>query len=971
MDKDAEAADSQAKQAFVTDHEKVLPKHYRLIEMLGRGGMANVFLAEDERLSRRVAIKFLNSEFRTDPERMRRFQQEARAASALNHPNILIIHDIGESDGVQYLVSEFVQGETLGSRIARGRVPLAEAVGIAIQIASALAASHRAGIVHRDLKPDNVMLRPDGSIKVLDFGLAKDTGNLSRSTDLDAETLTNVSTSPGLVLGTPRYMSPEQARGKRLDPRTDIFSLGVIIYEMVTGHPPFSGDNTADVIAAILTKEPRSLEEHLQAPPPTLSRIVEKALRKDSEERYGTMDHLLSDLKDLQRELVVEPYPEREAEQTRVIATPRNTLYTVARRFMHWEPMLLVLPLGLLGGIAWWYFGGDRQAEPVMTAASMRSVAITGWSSRAGELVAAASFSPDARMVAFASTQSGATEIWVKPTAGGEAIQVTKNGFDNQYPVWSSNGQDIAFFSNRNGKHGIWRVPFTGGQQTQIGGGVGAAARPVYWSKSGKIYFQEPTELFALDERSGERTRVTGFESKGIMPRTIEISADESAVAYTIKEGDLWRVKIERLGDPTQKEVGSSKAQIDHIAWHPNGKNVFYSTSTDGAYQIFQAGEGLPAPVQLSNGDSDFYVQDIAADGSKILYGSVSETSDLWMIDTETSTESVIANDVAAEYWADISPDGKNIAYQSVSRVDRPYTGSINMKGLSGSERPMVVSPDGFFPSWSNDGQWIAYFRRTEGGIEIWRVRPTGGDALRLSGGTVNAPPYTATPYLKVGINHISWSPDSGSVAYSAQADGVSNMWLSSSDGSRHVPLTDNKSAADIYCCSAWTQDGKHLVFTSERQGGFRLWLYQLADSQQRSILEAKYQFRFLGLDESGSNALIAERADPTDRTATPEATHIYALSIQTGAKLKVNTLSNAFFHNIHLSRDRRSIAFVARRDNTTALWTVPVNQGTPKRLVAENDPKILISSLAWSPDGRSIVFGKQTRTNLLSMLTK
>src|SRR5688572_22902736 len=223
-----ETTDSQPTQ-ISNDYKRVLPGHYRLIDLLGRGGMAEVFLAEDTRLSRRVAIKFLNSEFREDPDRMRRFHQEARAASALNHPNILIIHDIGENEGIQYLVSEFIQGEPLSSRISRGKVPLPEAVDIAIQIASALAASHDAGIVHRDIKPDNVMLRPDGSVKVLDFGLAKDTGNFTHAVDFDANTLDNVSTSPGLIMGTPQYMSPEQARGSQLDARTDVFSLGIII----------------------------------------------------------------------------------------------------------------------------------------------------------------------------------------------------------------------------------------------------------------------------------------------------------------------------------------------------------------------------------------------------------------------------------------------------------------------------------------------------------------------------------------------------------------------------------------------------------------------------------------------------------------------------------------------------------------------------------------------------------------------
>src|SRR5688572_7897419 len=256
--------EGETTQVFANDYQNALPGHYRVIELLGRGGMAEVFLAADQRLGRNVAIKFLNSEFRKDAERMRRFNQEARAASALNHPNILTIHDIGEKDGVQYIVSEYVEGETLGSRISRGKISLSEAVEIPIQIASALAASHKAGIVHRDMKPDNVMVRRDRSEKGLDSGLAQETGNdYSNMPDFDARTLDRISTAPGLILGTPQYMSPEQARGSHLDARTDIFSIGIILFEMVTGHSPFKGNSIADTIAAIVSKEPRRIEEYL------------------------------------------------------------------------------------------------------------------------------------------------------------------------------------------------------------------------------------------------------------------------------------------------------------------------------------------------------------------------------------------------------------------------------------------------------------------------------------------------------------------------------------------------------------------------------------------------------------------------------------------------------------------------------------------------------------------------------------
>ncbi len=975
-----ETAGSPNGEIHIDDYEKALPGHYKLIRMIGRGGMADVFLAQDERLGRSVAIKFLNSEFRRDPDRMRRFNQEARAASALNHPTILTIHDIGENGGVQFIVSEFVEGETLSARIAKGKLPLVEAVRVSMQIASALVASHNAGIVHRDIKPDNIMIRRDGSVKVLDFGLAKESGAvLYDSGGQEARTLEGGSTSPGLILGTPQYMSPEQARGKPLDARTDIFSFGVILFEMVTGKQPFPGNSMVDIIAAVIGKEPRSLEEFIDEPPQLLVRIVGKSLRKNKEERYRTMDHMLSDLRDLQREIAEIPQYGRETKDAEMRPTRNNTVRSIlgSSPVKRNAVLLVLIAVPVVALIAWWISSGQTSQNAPVPQGSMRMVPITNWSSGTGELVTAASFSPEAKMVAFAATKTGSTEIWAKPVAGGDPIQVTKNGFYNQYPIWSPNGQDIAFLSSRGGNVGIWRASFTGGEQVQVIGGVGGTARPILWSKTGKIYFQDGSEVFAADERSGEKTRVTNFESKGISPRTIEISNDETKLAYSTKENGVWKVKIADLASSeTSNEVASSNEQIEHIAWDPDGNSVIYSSSADGAYQVFRSAIGFPNPVQLSNGNLDFFVQDVSGDGSKILYGSVNETSDIWKIDVDNNSQSAIANDVAAEFWPDVSPDGKSIAYQSVNQADRPFRGSIVVRPDE-SSAPMVVSQEGFSPVWSPDGKWAAYFRRSDAGIAIWRVRAAGGDAQKLADGAINPPSYTATPYLKMGTANLNWSPDSSSVLYSAKTDGVSNIWQVAADGSKNSVVSANKDSAESFGNPIWTPNGGSIVFASEKSLGgdsrkhlYRLWIVDPKSLDQRVIFETNEQFRFLGFGSGGNDAIIAQRPDPADRTAVPATTRIIARSIESGTERPIRMLESAYFNNIHLSRDGRAIAYVTRKNDGSSLWTAPIVGGAAKQLMTENDPKVLISSLAWSPDGRSIVFGKQTRTNLLSMLS-
>lgn len=276
--------------------------HYRILEELGAGGMGRVYLAEDTRLGRKVAIKFLPAECTRDEARLRRFEREARAASALNHPNILTIHETGEWEGERFIVSEFVEGETLRARLARGRPTVLEAIALSIQVAEALAAAHRAGIVHRDIKPENIMIRTDGYAKVLDFGLAKLTGG-EPAVSPDAPTLERFETEPGTAMGTVSYMSPEQARGIGVDARTDLFSLGVVLYEMLSGRLPFRGRTSTEVILAILQEEPAPVVSVAPAVPAELGRIVGTALAKDPDSRYGTAGELAADLRRLEERL--------------------------------------------------------------------------------------------------------------------------------------------------------------------------------------------------------------------------------------------------------------------------------------------------------------------------------------------------------------------------------------------------------------------------------------------------------------------------------------------------------------------------------------------------------------------------------------------------------------------------------------------------------------------------------------------
>src|SRR5437870_2518758 len=284
--------------------------HHTIISQLGAGGMGEVYLAQDTKLDRKVALKILPADVASHRDRMERFVREARSAARLNHPNIAHIYEIEEVNGVHFIAMEFIDGVTLRLRLKATGMRLSEALDVTTQIASALVAAHRAGIIHRDLKPENVMLTAEGHVKVLDFGLAK----LTEHPAANSAVSTLINTEPGMIIGTAQYMSPEQARGLEMDARTDIWSLGVVLYEMIAGHIPLEGATKSDMIASILDREPRPLTTHSPDLPAELWRIVKKALRKDREERYQTIKDLGLDVKNMRREMELEAELEYSAQ---------------------------------------------------------------------------------------------------------------------------------------------------------------------------------------------------------------------------------------------------------------------------------------------------------------------------------------------------------------------------------------------------------------------------------------------------------------------------------------------------------------------------------------------------------------------------------------------------------------------------------------------------------------------------------
>jgi len=457
--------------------------HYRVVKKLGGGGMGIVYEAEDLRLSRRVALKFLPQELASDTQALERFQREARAASALNHPHICTIYDIENAEGQFFIAMELLQGHTLYHLLLRGPLKSEQALELAIQIADALDAAHHKGIVHRDVKPGNIFVDERSQAKLLDFGLAKSVQSVPAEGQpalYTAATMDQQLTSPGTALGTVAYMSPEQALGEELDARTDLFSFGVVLYEMITGRPAFPGNTSAAVFDGILHKAPKPITALQPESPPGLDQLIGKLLEKDRELRCQTAAELRADLKRLKRDTT------SSSRITPAAAAPPSAILTRRSRRWLWASAILAA-VALAAAVSWLYY--SRGSWP---AGTLTMIPFT--SSAGGKSTPA--FSPDGKELAFAwqSEKDDGLRIYVKLVGAGTPLRLTAGPGDDDSPAWSPDGRFVAFMRHSQNATGYFVVPSLGGPERKIGeayttryGGLGIAwGNVVAWSPDGK-----------------------------------------------------------------------------------------------------------------------------------------------------------------------------------------------------------------------------------------------------------------------------------------------------------------------------------------------------------------------------------------------------------------------------------------------------------------------------------------------------
>ncbi len=882
--------------------------HYQLLSLLGKGGMGEVYLARDERLERQVALKLLPVEFVQDAERVRRFEREAKAASALNHPNIITIYEIGKAEGVHFIVTEFVAGQTLRARMTEqqvaARLPLAQTLELAIQMASALTAAHAASIVHRDLKPENVMVRRDGLVKVLDFGLAKLTEPAAPKVKVDSEALTQslrLRTEPGVVMGTVNYMSPEQARGQEVDTRSDLFSFGIVLYEMLAGRQPFVGASGGDVIAEILKTEPPPLAQAAPDTPRELERIVSRALCKDRQERYQTSAELLSDLKALKLQLDsgtrLVPATSGAEHLPSGFKRPRRAVLAALAVLSLAGALMLVLGFGVYR-----WFTPRLTAWPEAKFSPM--IGLSGTKDYAA-------FSPDESRIAFAwdggkNAQVSPHDIYVKVIGTDDnPLRLTDTPENELMPIWSPDGRYVTFLRAVADKREIYRVPAHGGKEQRLG----ETSFSCSWAPDGKTLAVtslpapgDQGSIFLLNLETGARTRLTTALPSGSDQFPV-FSPDGQMVAFIrlrgMTESDVYVVPA---GGGTAKRISFDDTRINGLTWTADSRELIYGANRGSKRQLFRvaAKGGAPERVPVT-GDNPSWPT-ISRQGNKLA-------------------------------WTESLSDSNIYLYEG------PGFAGHDVPSKFAAPRRIIGFPrEDHSPEFSPDGQKLVFASGRAGGEDLWLCDADGGHPVRLT--TQGGP--TGTPH---------WSPDGQWLAFDSHTRGSGDIYVMPFAGGPWRALT-NEPSAELQ--PAWSRDGQWIYFKSNRTGRPELWKTAAAGGAARQLT---HNGAFEGFEAPDGKLFYF--------TKGRGVYGIWTIPVEGGEVQAVPELKAAGYWR-SWGMVKEGIYFVTKEAaprQTIKFFSFATRRITPL-VTVEREPLWWQAGLALSPDGRRLVFAQMDYAN-------
>ena len=782
--------------------------HYRILNKLGAGGMGEVYLAEDTKLNRKVAIKILPSETTADEHARKRLLREAQAAATLDHPSICAVHEVGEADGHSFIVMQYIEGETLAARLELQPLKLQEALSIATQAADALAEAHSRGIIHRDIKPQNMMITARGQVKVLDFGLARVVPERDQlKSEAETESLL---TEPGMILGTVAYMSPEQAAGKTVDARSDIFSFGGVLYEMMSGHRAFRGDSQIEVLAAVLNQEPQPLPAKI---PIDLAKLILRCLRKDPARRYQTMADLKVALEDLREES----------------GSVRRAQASSLRPWI-WSVSISIMALLLVGLFVW------RPWLPPATAEPLRVSALTTLPG----VERAPSLNPDGTQVAFAWTglKQDNEDIYVQLIRSESRLRLTTDPSNDYNPVWSPDGRWIAFFRGKPSELGLAPtsrelriIPSIGGSERKLAD-IRAQDFPagVYlaWSPDSNALVVtdspgegQPDALFVFLLETGEKTKLTNPQPPVMADMSPAVSPDGRSLVFlrrtTWGSGELHLLSLGKdlTADGDPKRLTPIELRADYPAWIPGGKEIIFSAK-GSLWRMAVPGENTPTRIPYVGEDG------LMATISRPQPGKAARLAYV-----------------------------RSFTDENIWRIETPAPGAP-----SSFEPVLAISTtkSDIHCNWSPDGRRVAVTSTRSGDWEIWVSDPDGSNDVKLTSMGAQA---TGAPH---------WSPDGQFITFASNLEGEFDIYVVPGAGGKPRRLTSHPA---IDHGPTFSRDGKWIYFTSQRSGQYRIWKMPVAGGDAVQVTPNEGFIAFEALDGNSIYYATTSNVSPLWRMPT------------------------------------------------------------------------------------------------------